>query len=191
MSNLRSIDFEDRRLVTDYLKRRDEGAFRALYRRHTPMLYAVVLRLLGGSEPDAEDIVQETWVRAAEKFDDFRGDSTLKTWLTGIAINCARNRRRKLARDQAREGVVAEMPVPAPIDRAIDPVDMRRAVDALPDGYREVLLLHDVMGYTHDEVASMLGIESGTSKSQLSRARSSMRRWLDKTGDEDHARRSQ
>ena len=190
MSETIPIDAEDRRLVREYLAGRNEQAFRALYRRHTDALYAMALRLLDGHAADAEDVVQEAWVIAARGLESFRWRSTLRTWLTGIAINCARNRYRHRARTEARTGGdITELPSVAPLDRSIEVVEMQRAIDSLPDGYREVLLLHDVHGHTHEEIAGILGISPGTSRSQLSRARSTMRRRLGET-EEDHERRS-
>ncbi|HEY0154034.1 MAG TPA: sigma factor, partial [Longimicrobium sp.] len=74
----------DRELADALLLRRDEAAFRALYRRHTPRLFQVVLRVLGGAEQDAEDVVQETWIRATERLAEFRWEAAFATWLTGI-----------------------------------------------------------------------------------------------------------
>jgi RNA polymerase sigma-70 factor (ECF subfamily) len=80
------------------------------------------------------------------------------------------------------------MPATEPLARAIDVMEVQSAVERLPDGYREVLLLHDVQGHTHEEIAEILGIAPGTSKSQLSRARSTLRRWLTDTGENDERR---
>lgn len=183
-------DFNDHRLVHEFLATGSEAAFRALYRRHTPALFAVVVRLLGGNTAEAEDVIQEAWVRAAQKLDGFEWRSTLRTWLTGIALNCARNRYRTNAREAERHTEVTELPVANPMERNIEVIELERAVAQLPEGYREVLLLHDVHGYTHEEVGEILGIESGTSKSQLSRARSTLRRRLSETGDGNLEQRS-
>jgi RNA polymerase sigma-70 factor (ECF subfamily) len=182
--------FADHELVHRFLATRSEGAFRALYRRHTAAMHAVAKRLLGGNEADAEDVIQEAWVRAARSLPGFRWRSTLRVWLTGIAVNCARNRYRRRSAEAVSSSRVTELPAPAHLEGAIDRVALERAVERLPDGYREVLVLHDVYGYTHDEIGEMLGIESGTSKSQLSRARNALRRWLTDTGEEGHERRS-
>ena len=183
-------DIDDARLVNRFVARRDEQAFRALYRAHTPAMLGVVWRYLDGSRAEAEDVVQEAWIRASEKFAAFRWESSLRTWLVGIAINCARNTMRKRSAAHVQLADVMEIPAPpALVDIAV--VDMQKAVAELPEGYREVLLLHDVFGYTHDEIARMLGVESGTSKSQLHRARSSVRRWLQQKGRIGHARRSE
>ncbi len=186
------IDLDDRSLARAYLLHRDEASFRALYQRHTSVLFAVALRLLQGSQEDTEEVIQETWTCAAEKLGAFRWESALQTWLVSIAVNCARNRiRQRVARSTIELGEVAELPATKPIKRDIDPIDMERAIDALPDGYRQVLVLHDVHGHTHDEVANMLGISQGTSKSQLARARRSLRRCLNRSGDDNDERRLQ
>jgi RNA polymerase sigma-70 factor (ECF subfamily) len=85
---------------------------------------------------------------------------------------------------------VTELPAPSPVPATVARVDLERAIATLPDGYREVLILHDIFGYTHEEVGVMLHIESGTSKSQLSRARNVLRRWLDEKGTRRYERRS-
>jgi RNA polymerase sigma-70 factor (ECF subfamily) len=174
------------------LDRRDPRAFRALYRANTPAMLGVVMRMLGGRREDAEDVVQEAWLVAAEKLAGFRGDSSLRTWLVGIAVHCARSRLRRHAAAAAREvdlaGVV-ELPGPPPLAESVPAVDLERAIAALPDGYREVLILHDVFGYTHAEIGLMLGVETGTSKSQLHQARASLRRRLGGKGNANHERR--
>jgi RNA polymerase sigma-70 factor (ECF subfamily) len=152
------------------VRRRDEGSFVALYREHTPYLYRLALRLVGGRAAEAEDAVQDTWLRATARLAEFRGESSLRTWLAGFAINCCRERRRKRDPDDgARE---AE---PSREHPFVDRLDLERAIAALPDGHREVLVLHDLEGFTHEEIAARLGIVPGTSKSQLSRARSALR----------------
>jgi len=168
---------EDRALVERFLSTREEQAFRLLYRRHAPALFRFATRLAGGRE-DGEDLLQETWIRAAGRLADFRWDSTLRTWLCGIAVNRWREVRRARSRRPAlalvapaAEADARTAEVPAP-DAAMD---LDRAIASLPDGYREVLVLHDVQGYTHEEIARMLEVETGTSKSQLSRARRALR----------------
>lgn len=168
----------DRELVARFLTDRSEAAFRQLYRRHTPRLYQTVLRLLGGSEAEAQDALQEVWLRAADGLDGFRWGSTLSTWLTGIAVNICRESRRSRPREVEAEALVE------PAASFSDPsggaaLDLERALAALPDGYRRVVVLHDVEGYTHEETARLLGVETGTSKSQLHQARRALRRLLD------------
>jgi RNA polymerase sigma-70 factor (ECF subfamily) len=168
----------DRPLVARFLESRDEAAFRALYRRHAAFLYRFLLRLTGGNTGAAEEGVQETWVRAAEGLGRFEWKSSLKTWLAGIAIRWWREETRASGREAAPP-VESGLPAAAPIRRQIDRIDLERALEALAPGYRRAILLHDVEGYTHDEVARLTGVDVGTSKSQLSRARSALRARLE------------
>lgn len=157
------------------MRRADEASFRKLYRAHTPGLYRFVLRILGGGDPEAEEAVQMTWVLAVQNLAGFRWESSLRTWLAGIALNTCREIRRRRARErgplaaEGREVMVA-------LDRQDGArIDLEEAIASLPEGYREVLVLHDIEGYTHEEIAGLLGIDRGTSKSQLSRARRELR----------------
>jgi RNA polymerase sigma factor (sigma-70 family) len=162
----------DRTLVEGFLGG-DEPSFRLLFRRHTPALLQFSARLLGGADPGAEDVVQEVWLRAATRLRDFAWRSSLRTWLTGIAVRCCYERlrsRRASAGDLAAEELAAP---PAP-DRA-GLVDLERAVRALPDGYRTVLVLHELEGWSHEAIAAELHIQVSTSKSQLTRARRALR----------------
>jgi RNA polymerase sigma-70 factor (ECF subfamily) len=103
----------DRALVEAVVRDGDEVAFRELYRRHTPRLYPLVLRVVGGAEMDAEDVVQETWIRATAGMRRFRGDSSFATWLTAIGLNAARDHLRRRGRWGAMEDVdEVEVPVP-------------------------------------------------------------------------------
>lgn len=175
---------DDRELARAYLAARDESAFRALYHRHSPSLWRMALRLARGAEEDAREIVQETWVRAAERLATFRWESSLRTWLISIAINCAREQTRNAVRHATDEdvdaafaahGLADSSPAPDSGPSSVDPLDLARAIDELPDGYHRVLVLHDVEGYTHLEIGRLLGVEAGTSKSQLHRARAWVR----------------
>ena len=85
----------DEALVTEYLESRDEGAFRDLYRAHSPYLFGLALRITGGRRDEAEEALQEAWIRAAQKLDTFRWQSALKTWLAGFVVNCCREAQRK------------------------------------------------------------------------------------------------
>lgn len=158
--------------------RGDQRAFVGLYRRHSPAVYGVLCRLLGPYQPDAGDLLQETWIRAAARLNVFRGDAQFRTWLTGIALNCYREwRRRRERRDDVElDDSLAESP-PDPGS------DVHRVLAGLPHAFREILVLHDIEGYTHDEIAHLIGIEPGTSKSRLSRARQLFReRWVPPAG---------
>jgi RNA polymerase sigma-70 factor (ECF subfamily) len=158
--------------LIERVKARDEDAFRTLYRRHTPAMYAAALRLVARRTSDADDAVQEAWLRAVRALHGFRGESTLRTWLVGIAIRCALEACRRRPHEALSDWDVPTVRATAP------PLDLEAAIAALPDGYRQVLVLHDVHGYTHAEIATLLSIEAGTSKSQLSRGRAAIRRWF-------------
>ena len=172
-------DHSDRDLAAAVVRNGDETAFRLLYRRHTPRLYQVLLRLLQGDVAEAEDAVQETWLRAALALDSFRWESAFPTWLTGIGLNVARH----ALRARRRSPVSVTDPEPAaPPQHPDGRLDLERAIARLPDGYRTVLVLHDVEGWTHEEIGLRLDIAPGTSKSQLSAARRAMRSLLDPPG---------
>lgn len=173
-----SGDAREREEVASFLARADEASFRLLYRRHTPLLYALALRLARGAPAEAEDVVQETWIRAIAGLHGFRRESSFSTWLCGIAIRCAR----ELARRRPENAGDQPDAFTSRAASSEEQLDLERAVASLPSGYREILLLHDVHGYTHEEIASLLSIEPGTSKSQLSRARRAARQRL-QTGD--------
>jgi RNA polymerase sigma-70 factor (ECF subfamily) len=165
---------DEYQLVARMLRGRDEAAFRDLYRRHTPALYLLALRLLGRRASHAEDVVQDAWVRAIRNLPAFAWSSSLRTWLSGIVVNCCR----EIARSGAREerALAAWTTAPAVAPRWSDvTLGLERAIAALPDGQREALVLHELYGYTHKEVAEMLAISVGTSKSQLHDARSAIR----------------
>jgi len=170
-------------LVAAFLRSRDEEAFRRLYHGHAALLYRLSYRLLGGDAAGAEEAVQDVWVRAIRLLPEFRWDSSLSTWLAGIAINRCRE---MIRTTRSGPRAVAADPVDtssgdAPVaggGAGPERVDLQRAIAGLPEGYREVLVLHDVEGYSHEEIAGMLGIRTGTSKSQLSRAWRSVRERL-------------
>ncbi|HEX7252623.1 MAG TPA: RNA polymerase sigma factor [Thermoanaerobaculia bacterium] len=165
----------DRDLVDRYLRTRDETAFLNLYRSHTPALLGLAARLCAGELPAAEEIVQEAWVRAAQSLPSFRWESRLRTWLSGVVVNSWRDRARARGREESWEAGFDSIPADVTTSERLD---LERAVAQLPDGFRAVLLLHDVEGFTHLEIATLLGIEAGTSKSQLARARQAVRRRL-------------
>lgn len=163
---------------------RDLAAFETLYRRHRDRVYALVWRLCGGHHGLAEDLLQEAFVRVWQKLDSFRGDSRFATWLHRIAANVAlTDRRSRLRRAQW------EAPLEEPVERqAAGPRDviagtrndLEQAIAALPQRARTVLVLHDVEGYRHAEIARMTGMAVGSSKAQLHRARKLVREALRK-----------
>ncbi|MGH7693368.1 MAG: RNA polymerase sigma factor [Gemmatimonadaceae bacterium] len=156
------------------LKSRDEASFRALYARHSPALYALALRLLADRTHDAEDVLQECWIRAVAGLREFAWQSQLRTWLTAIMVNCCR----EVWRSTRQELDVNDAELSAPNEDVGVRIDVASALARLPTGYRAVLVLHDIAGFTHEEIAAQLHIEPGTSKSQLSRARRTMRSLL-------------
>lgn len=168
-----SDQIPDRVLVDAFLRTRSEEAFDALYARHAPRMYGLARRLLGRAADDADDVLQTAWLRAATRLETFRGDSALSTWLCGFIVNCCRERFGERGRAAASSAEPAHTP-------SFDhPIDIHRALADLAEGYRTVLLLHDVEGYTHEQIAWLLEIDPGTSKSQLSRARRAMRERLE------------
>jgi RNA polymerase sigma-70 factor, ECF subfamily len=157
----------------------DGGAVRALYQRHAARVYAVVRRL-AGEDALAEDWAQEAWVRALRALPTFRGDSQFTTWLHRIAVNSALHGRRTRERRAGREDPIeaATTSHPPEGDRTLLRMRLERAMERLPEGMRRVLVLHDVQGYTHEEIGAMLGVNPGTCKSQLFKARARMRTLL-------------
>jgi len=168
----------------------------------------MALRLAGGRHADAEDVVQEAWTRAVQRLPGFEWRSSLSTWLQSIVINCARERWRVATWEslddpgrldtEERRTVRTPHRAPRTGHRAQgtghgvgETIDLERAIAALPEGYRAVLVLHDVEGYTHLEIAALCGISEGTSKSQLFHARRALRARLPRVSDEvtHHARR--
>lgn len=158
-----------------------EPAFRELFRRHTPHLLQFVSRVLGASRADAEDVVQDTWLRAYPALVTFRNESSFSTWLCSVGLRAAldsmRRGKRHIADTLFEEDSYAEPP------RTEDRMDIEKAIGCLAPGYRMVLVLHDVEGFTHEEIALQLGIAPGTSKAQLFKARRVMRALL--TGREN------
>jgi RNA polymerase sigma-70 factor (ECF subfamily) len=164
-------------LISAVRDRGDEAAFRELYRRHTPDLYRLVMRLNGGRPRDAEEVVQDTWVSAVESLARFRGEAQLRTWLGAIAVNRLRDSRRRMKRWRflSLQSAPASHAPRAPLEERMD---IATALARLPDGYRAVLVLHDIEGFTHEEIGQMLDVTSGTSKAQLFSARRAMRQLL-------------
>ena len=161
----------DEELLDAFAGERSERAFLALYDRHAPAMYALACRLMGG-ETEAADVLQDAWMRALARLEGFRRESSLRTWLCGFIVNCCRER----FRAPLFETIDDEAAPAVPNDLRLD---LDRALMSLAPGYRAVVVLHDVEGYTHHEIARALNIDEGTSKSQLSRGRQALRRRLD------------
>jgi RNA polymerase sigma-70 factor (ECF subfamily) len=154
----------------------DAEAIRMLYQRHAGRVYAVIRRL-AGEDALAEDWAQEAWVRVFRALPGFRGESRFTTWLHRIAVNSALHGRRWRERRARHE---AAMPETLPGsggggEHTVLRLRLERAMEKLPERMRQVLVLHDVEGYTHEEIGAFLGVTPGTSKSQLFKARARMR----------------
>ncbi len=157
----------------------DESAFEALYRTHAKRIYSLAYRFAGNAA-EAEDLLQEIFLQAYRKLGGFRRESALGTWLHRLAVNrCLDHVRSRAARQDA---VTEPLGPDHPPDRAgtgpITHLDLERAIAQLPDACRMAFVLHDVEGYEHREVAKRLGIATGTSKSQVHKARLRLRRLL-------------
>jgi RNA polymerase sigma-70 factor (ECF subfamily) len=156
----------------------DVQAFERLYRRHAARVHSLARRLLGPTE--ADEATQDAFVRAWRNLGTFRGEAAFGTWLHRLAVNAMLARRKELAIQRERHVDWPASPEREP-GRPAKPevsMDFDTAISRLPDGAREVFVLHDVEGYRHREIADRLGIASGTSKSQLHRARMLMRQHL-------------
>jgi RNA polymerase sigma-70 factor (ECF subfamily) len=171
------INDTDRDLIAAVLAHGNEQAFRELYRRHTPRLLGFVSRLLSGAKSDSEDVVQEVWIRACERLQQFKWQSAFSTWLLGIGFNVARDSLRRRKKSEATTADRFYEPSNPAIDHEVR-IDLERAIQMLPVDYRIVLVLHDVEGMKHHEIAERLDIPLGTTKSQLFRARKMIRRIL-------------
>ena len=162
------------------LKDGDQRAARTLYEANVDRVFRLCYRFAGEYDL-AQDFTQETFVQAFTKIGTFRGDSAFGTWIASIAANVSLNELRKVRRFRDRQTELDERLHVVNPSRRIEPdlrADLHRAIDALPERSRAVFLLHDVEGYTHEEIGAILGIQSGTSKSQLFRARRRLRKDL-------------
>jgi RNA polymerase sigma-70 factor (ECF subfamily) len=164
----------------------DGAAERMLYDAHVDRVYRLAFRL-SGDDDLARDFTQETFIRAFERLEGFRGESALSTWLHAIATSVVFNGLRKVKRFRHREADLVAADGVAGAVREAEPDLKRRlreAIDGLPEKYRAVFVMHDVEGYTHQEIGAALGVETGTSKAQLSRARAKLREaWSEFAGE--------
>jgi RNA polymerase sigma-70 factor (ECF subfamily) len=158
----------------------DEAALRALWTRHAPHIDMVVRRLVGFDQDLAEDIAQEVWIQIFRALPGYRGDSQFSTWAHRIAVNRTLNALRRTKRLAAVETTVEEDSASVEMDteRSFVAASIEAATAKLSPGARAVFVLHDVEGYTHEEIAQELGITAGGSKSQLFKARAKLRKLL-------------
>jgi len=157
----------------------DARAFERLYRRHAARIHGLTRRMMGPQW--ADELTQDVFVRAWEKLETFRGEAAFGTWLYRLAINVVLTRRAWLGTQRARLDDQEETLSGVPARTAMTDLgmDFENAMERLPDGAREVFVLHDVEGYKHGEIAGMLGVTSGTTKAQLHRARMMLRKHLE------------
>jgi len=164
--------------------RGDRAAFEKLYRRHRDRVYGLLWRLAGGDGALAEDLLQEAFVRAWQKLESFRGESRFGTWLHRLSANVALSDRRIRLKRVQRETALdeaAERTAMGDRDvRAGQQMDLERAIAALPERARTVLVLYDIEGYSHAEIAELTDMAVGSSKAQLHRARKLIREDLEK-----------
>lgn len=155
--------------------------FEQMYREQAPRIYSLACRIAGSPE-DGEDLLQEIFLQAYRKLGTFKGDSSLGTWLYRLALNhCldyVRSRQAKMKKLTESLDADTALEPSARRDTPIARIDLDRALERLPDGCREAFVLHDVEGLDHKEVAALLGIAEGTSKSQVFKARLKLRALL-------------
>jgi len=174
----------DERALIRQAQRSDARAFESLYRMHVDRVYGICLRMTGNVS-EAEDCAQEAFIQAWNKMDKFRGDSAFSTWLHRIAVNSVLGRIRKAKREQDRITAVGDIAATTVTTGDTGELrDLSEAVDRLPEGARNVFVLHAIYGYSHDETGEMLGIATGTSKAQLHRAKRLLAQQLKQQGFE-------
>jgi len=155
----------------------DQVAFKRLYDANVDRIYRLTYRM-AGSDDLARDFTQETFLRAWQRLDQFRGDAAFSTWLHSIAVSVSLNGIRKADRHRKRERSLEDAAHLARTRAEVEPEVRERlqgAVDELPEIYRTVFLMHDLEGYSHGEIAETLGVAEGTSKARLFRARARLR----------------
>lgn len=176
--DVRSADLK----LIDRIRAGDGAAFDELYQQHAGRLYNLAFRMAGAAQ-DAEDLLQDVFLLAFRKLGSFRGESSLGTWLYRLAMNhcldVLRSRQSRMGHqtDSLDEENALE-PAAVPALGAVSRIDLDRAIGRLPHACRAAFLLHDVEGFGHQEVGTILGISEGTSKSQVHKARLRIRQYL-------------
>lgn len=174
----------DDETLVNFARAGDLASFEVLYRRHRDRIYGLMWRLCGRDRALAEDLLQEAFVRAWQKLGSFRGESLFATWLHRLAANVALSDRRSRLRRVPTEGNLDETlertAVGARDVRAAENRDLERAIAKLPERARTVLVLYDIEGYGHADIAHLTGMAEGSSKAQLHRARKLLREELEK-----------
>ena len=169
--------YGEEQALVEACRRGEREALHAFYERYRRRVFSLIARIVGPQ--DAEELAQEVFLRAFRGLEKFRGDAQLSTWMYRLAVNAALSHATRTQARQRRDlGADALMALPAEDAPATDPrlrARLQRALHDLPAGYRAVLVLHDVEGLQHEEIAQILGCRVGTSKSQLHKARAKMR----------------
>jgi RNA polymerase sigma-70 factor (ECF subfamily) len=172
-----TVGVDDTALVAS-VQAGDVDAFEALYKQHAARIYSLASRM-AGSPDEGEDLVQEIFLQAYRKLGSFKGDASVGTWLYRLAVNhCldfVRSRRAKMGRVTDTLDAAGSFEPVSPRETPLARLDLERAIEQLPPGCREAFVLHDVEGFDHKEVARLLGIAEGTSKSQVFKARMKLR----------------
>jgi RNA polymerase sigma-70 factor, ECF subfamily len=167
--------------LVERARRGDAQAFEDIYRRSVGRIYALCLRMVRDSQ-SAEELTQDVFVRAWQRLESFRGESRFTTWLHRLAVNVVLQEGRSKGRRESREEVMADPELYGRRGREETPglrLDLERAIAALPEGARTVVVLRDVYGYKYDEIAEMQGVALGTVKAQIHRARRMIRERLE------------
>ena len=183
---LKSKDLNEAEAI-ERAKQGDAEAFETLYDLHRRRVYSLCLRMTANTA-EAEDLTQEAFLQLFRKIGTFRGESAFSTWLHRMAVNVVLMRLRKKGLplvpledtvETEEEGPKKELgALDAVLAGSVDRMELQRAVEALPPGYRSIFVLHDVEGYEHNEIASLVGCSIGNSKSQLHKARMKLRELL-------------
>lgn len=175
-----SLDTFDEREAVTRAAAGDRGAFEQLYRRHVGRVYGAIWRLLGGQHARAEELTQDAFIKAWQALPQFRGEAGFGTWLYRVAMNTAMMDLRARSGGEDREVDDSQIEqAPAPASSTGARLDLDRAVASLPPRARAVIVLFDIEGWSHEEIASQLGMAVGSSKAQLHRARSLLRERLE------------
>ena len=179
-SNRTEPDRQADRVLVERCLGNHPGAFDELYKRFAPRVFTLACRM-SGSRITGEDLLQEIFLLVYRKLGSFKGEAALGTWVYRLATNCCLDylRSRQHKWDQASDELDESLPPRIQGGRlSTERLDLERAIAQLPPGYRAAFVLHDVDGFDHAEVARMLGIAEGTSKSQVHKARMKMRALL-------------
>ena len=167
----------------------DAAAFENLYQAHSRRVYALCLRMVG-NRAEAEDLTQEAFLQMFRKIQTFRGEANFSTWLHRVTVNIVlmKLRRKKRLEFSLEEGTERDEDSPTPrnefgeadvrLTGSIDRINLQRAIEQLPPGFKSIFILHDIQGYKHNEIGEILGCSAGNSKSQLHKARMRLRALL-------------